>query len=240
MPSKRKTQRSGTDSSPPVVKQSHKKPQSQPLDAKSSDIEEPINYDPYFSGSVVRCGAKKRDGSKCRNLSMENGRCRIHGGKAVPAPEGNKRAVTHGAYESILMSLFTDEEVDMWDNSKNDIMENLDVTLKIMTIRETRMLRRIQVLTDAGDFTMTEVTREKGDTDKGYRDITTKKKTGTLSQIQAIESELTKLQEKKARLLELKHKIENASGKGDVPNFDKYYAALEKTAAEVWGDEDEK
>ncbi|MDR3631390.1 MAG: HGGxSTG domain-containing protein [Desulfocapsaceae bacterium] len=39
----------------------------------------------------VYCGAKTRNGGKCRNHSMMNGRCRMHGGKA-------KSGMDHGRY----------------------------------------------------------------------------------------------------------------------------------------------
>ena len=38
-----------------------------------------------------RCGAKTRSGTPCQNWGMENGRCRMHGGKAG-------RPITHGRY----------------------------------------------------------------------------------------------------------------------------------------------
>ncbi len=33
-----------------------------------------------------RCGAKCRSGEPCKNASMKNGRCRMHGGKSTGAP----------------------------------------------------------------------------------------------------------------------------------------------------------
>ena len=33
-----------------------------------------------------RCGAKCRSGGSCKNASMKNGRCRMHGGKSTGAP----------------------------------------------------------------------------------------------------------------------------------------------------------
>lgn len=42
------------------------------------------------------CGARTRAGSTCNGKPMENGRCRLHGGKATGAPKGNQNAVGHG------------------------------------------------------------------------------------------------------------------------------------------------
>ena len=33
-----------------------------------------------------KCGAKCRTGQPCKNASMKNGRCRMHGGKSTGAP----------------------------------------------------------------------------------------------------------------------------------------------------------
>ena len=45
-----------------------------------------------------RCGARTRSESPCRPPAMPNGRCRMHGGKAPGAPNGNKNALKHGRY----------------------------------------------------------------------------------------------------------------------------------------------
>src|SRR6202040_190210 len=45
-----------------------------------------------------RCGARTRNGSRCRSAAMPNGRCRMHGGMSPGAPKGNKNAFKHGHY----------------------------------------------------------------------------------------------------------------------------------------------
>jgi len=51
-----------------------------------------------------RCEAKNRtNGKRCQNFAMPNGRCRMHGGKAVPATKGSKRALKHGLYATGLL-----------------------------------------------------------------------------------------------------------------------------------------
>jgi len=50
----------------------------------------------YFKAS--RCGAKTRKGTSCKAPAMENGRCRLHGGKSTGAPIGNQHARRHGQY----------------------------------------------------------------------------------------------------------------------------------------------
>ena len=47
-----------------------------------------------------KCGAKTRQGTRCASPSMENGRCRMHGGKSTGAPKGNRNAWKHGKYSN--------------------------------------------------------------------------------------------------------------------------------------------
>lgn len=54
------------------------------------------------------CGAKTRNGSKCKNAGMKNGRCRLHGGLSTGPAKGARNALKHGMYSR----LFTDEQLD--------------------------------------------------------------------------------------------------------------------------------
>lgn len=46
------------------------------------------------------CGAKTRNGLPCKSPSMQNGRCRMHGGKSTGAPLGNSNALKDGHYSA--------------------------------------------------------------------------------------------------------------------------------------------
>lgn len=52
------------------------------------------------------CGAKTRSGKPCKNRAMQNGRCRMHGGKSTGAPsekmKKNKNSTTHGLFSRYL------------------------------------------------------------------------------------------------------------------------------------------
>ena len=56
--------------------------------------------------NAPRCGAKTRKGAACRAPAMQNGRCRMHGGKATGprTPEGLERSRKanwkHGDYSA--------------------------------------------------------------------------------------------------------------------------------------------
>jgi len=181
------------------------------------------------------CGAKTRSGLPCRNRAMANGRCRMHGGKSTGAPKGNKNAVKTGEYETIWMDALDPEERVLFHVVDTDVLKQIDEELRLITIRERRMLQRIERLRAAGDFT---VVRHTVGIEKGKR-TNLQESEGTLGQIQAIEEALTRVQEKKAKLLELKHKIETANGKTDEPVDDGFLEALEGKAAEVWSDDGE-
>ena len=53
----------------------------------------------YAMHRVRRCGAKTRRGTPCKAPAMRGRkRCRMHGGKLLGAPHGNRFAWKHGAY----------------------------------------------------------------------------------------------------------------------------------------------
>ena len=59
-----------------------------------------------LANALPRCGARRRDGQRCRGAAMPNGRCRIHGGKSTGprTPEGLERSRRcnwkHGYYSA--------------------------------------------------------------------------------------------------------------------------------------------
>lgn len=74
-----------------------------------------------------RCGATCRDGSPCQSYPIRGAnRCRMHGGQSPGgdgAPEGNSRAVTHGAYadqKKLYSQEFSERECDLADRIFED------------------------------------------------------------------------------------------------------------------------
>lgn len=163
---------------------------------------------------------------------MANGRCRMHGGKSTGPPKGNKNAVKTGEYETIWLDALEDDERVLFHAVDTDVLRQIDEEIRLITIRERRMLQRIERLRQAGDFT---VVRKTVGTDKDKR-TNLQESEGTLGQIQAIEEALTRVQEKKAKLLELKHKIETTPGRIGEPADDGFLEALAGKVAEVWDD----
>lgn len=82
---------------------------------------------------MARCGAKTRSGRPCKGPAMENGRCRMHGGKATKTHAGNQNAAKHGIYSQHL----TEEERAAWDEIE---LGRVDDELRLTRIRLARAL----------------------------------------------------------------------------------------------------
>lgn len=111
-----------------------------------------------------------------------------------------------------MVSTFDVQERKVYREAPTDPVEALEHELRLTTVREARMLKRIHTLqcsADADGMTTVEITRKTGigadeDSDDGTGpiDITTTKRRGVLGQIQDIEEALTRVQANKARLVE--------------------------------------
>jgi uncharacterized protein YjcR len=172
-----------------------------------------------------RCGAKTRGGNLCKNGAMANGRCRMHGGKAG-APKANRNAVTTGEHEAIWMDALEDDERVFFDVIKTDVLQQLDDDIKLYTLRERRMLKRIQSL-NGKDLNVVTYEQRQG-VDQGQKskyDVV--KRENAIDQIQRIEDALTRVQDKKAKLLEMKHKIQDGDNSDETADW---VTAVQKVA----------
>lgn len=181
---------------------------------------------------------------------MKNGKCHMHGGKSTgpkdrealsEAMMGNKNnKPTTGEFEYIGIDTMTDEEKRLIASVNLQVTVLLDHEIQLMTLREYRMMNRIKQLTEAGDFTTTQIEEERGIGSSRFKRTNIRKeiKQGTLGQIQAIEEALTRLQGKKARVLELKHNIESETGgTKDTSGIERFLMALNSAAKNVWSGE---
>ncbi|WDL98138.1 HGGxSTG domain-containing protein [Alicyclobacillus sp. ALC3] len=164
------------------------------------------------------CGAKTRDGHPCKNHSMKNNRCRMHGGKSTGAPpekmKGNKNAVTTGEHESIWMDAFDDTERQLYGQVDVDAMQQIENEIRLLDIRERRMLLRIKKLADGPAMTIATVDRsELSNRQVGQSKGTNTRLESVMEQIQRIEEALTRVQERKAKFIALRHQIEFAEWK---------------------------
>jgi uncharacterized protein YjcR len=185
-----------------------------------------------------RCGAKLRGRDiYCENWAMENGRCRLHGGKSAGggAPKGSKNALKTGEYETIWADSLYDNELEWLELVKLDVESQLNEEIRLMTIRERRMMHRIEELNQE-DFTETEIVSEteQGFGKAGAIDVTRNsvKQVSTLDQINKIEEALTRVQEKKAKLLDLKWKIQQTTD-GDDGSLEQLVQVIEMSRKAV-------
>ena len=138
-----------------------------------------------------------------------------------------------GYTESVWKEVLSEEEMEMFLGINENERLNALEELGILTIRERRMLKRIQDLLEH-DFTVTEIEQETGITEKGPVNKKKVKKQAVLGQVQAIEEALTRVQTAKLNVIKTLHEIQvNLGGSVDV---NVYVNALNAQAEEVWGD----
>ncbi|MFB5193059.1 HGGxSTG domain-containing protein [Alicyclobacillus fastidiosus] len=163
------------------------------------------------------CGAKTRSGDPCKNAPMANGRCRMHGGKSTgPPPEkmkGNKNAVVTGERETIWR--FSDDERSWLSYVDRDVLIQLDHEIDLVTVRERRMLQRIDELTAGNEMGPVSVDRSRGEDANGQSRHETLHAEAKLERIQRIEEALTRVQNTKIKLLQAKFDVLSRIDKDD-------------------------
>lgn len=181
-------------------------------------------------GNVTKRGAPKgnknavgnRGGAPPGNQNAKGNR----GGSGGPA--GNKKAVTTGEYETIWMDALEEDEQELVEQIDTDPVQQADEAIKLLTIRERRMLQRIGKLM-AG---LTEKQRRVLSELKAIKEVMTvhDEKTGitktipvtrhdlvesqieetsyrAIEDIIALEEALTRVQDKKLKAIDLKNKF---------------------------------
>lgn len=126
------------------------------------------------------------------------------GNKGGAAPKGNKNAVTTGAYENLLNTVFSEDERKLYESPIEDEKKILEKEINLLEIRKFRMLKRIEDLKNkASEMTVVKITKKIGD-----KEGTTTEVENVIAQIQRIEAALTQIQESKRRYMETLKKIE--------------------------------
>lgn len=169
-----------------------------------------------------------------------------HGGAA---PEGNKNAVTTGEFEALLFDCLDPEEKQLAAAVPNDKEQLLFQEIQLLTVRERRMLKRIENLRQA-DFTT--VSRKSGIEKGKMTDLSEDR--ATLGQIQNIEDALTRVQARKQAAIDSLHrfgvddarlqielmKLDMAAlklgGQETEVEEDGFLEALNTEAGDLWGD----
>lgn len=116
--------------------------------------------------------------------------------------------MTTGEYESIWMDALEDDETQLFGRVNTDELKQIDQQIRLTEIRERRMLKRIQTLMRGPELVdSTEITVDGNSVQFGVSTQRTLTKEASLDRIQRIEEALTRVQERKAKLIELKHKL---------------------------------
>ena len=190
------------------------------------------------------------------------------GNRNATGPPGNKNAVTTGEFETLLFDCLEPDEQQLAAAVQLDKEQLLLQEIQLLTVRERRMLKRIDNLKHAADEQtasrydlevppgMTAVSY-KGGVEKGKLTDMVEHR-GTLGQIQSIEDALTRVQAQKQRAIETLHrfgyddarlelemmKVEMAAlklgGQETEQEDDGFLSALNAEAGSLWeGDEDD-
>lgn len=196
--------------------------------------------------------AKRKRGAQPGNKNSSGG------------PLGNKKAVTTGEFETLLFDCLDPEERQLAQAVPEDKMQLLLQEIQLLTVRERRMLKRIELLRKSadevgatlyGDSGMTVVSRKIG-IEKG-EETDLLEYQGKLGQIQSVEDALTRVQARKQRAIEALHKfgyddarleletmkIEltalKLGGQDTEVKDDGFMTALNGAAGSLWGDEND-
>ena len=203
--------------------------------------------------------AKKRGG--------QPGNRNAEGNKGGSAPKQNKNAVKTGEFETLFFDALEPEEMRLIGMVQPDKEQLLLQEIQLLTVRERRMLKRIDSLksleglpgpVDTEDNKLLpgmSVVRGSTGYDKGKM-IDIREYEGILGQIQTIEDALTRVQARRQRAIEALHKfgyddarleleamkfeleLSKQDGSGEEKEDDGFMEAMNATASDVWGDAD--
>lgn len=182
-----------------------------------------------------------------------------HGGTGPP---GNKNAVKTGEFETLFFDTLEPEERELIGMIQLDKEQLLLQEIQLLTVRERRMLKRIEAIKDPVELLadgeelegMTAVKIQKG-IEKG-KATNLKECQGKLGQIQAVEDALTRVQARKQKAIDSLHrfgfddarleielmKVEvtalKLGGQESELEDDGFLSALNAEAEELWSDVD--
>lgn len=202
---------------------------------------------------------KKQNWKRESNLSITHiGNTNAIGNSGGPgAPEGNKRALTTGEYETILQSALTEEEQILFENieiqSKRALIER---EYKMLRVREHRISKRITAIQNKEkDMNVERIVKRQYNSNSSNEIETVTEATNVINPLQKLEDSLTRVQEALRRCIDSLHKMENddrkleldiirlemEAAKEDSTNTedlkdDSFIKALNETTEGVWND----
>lgn len=167
---------------------------------------------------VATARKRSQSGTRGKGAPIGNRNAVGHGGTP-----GNQNALKTGEYAAIWMDTLTEDEQALCDVIDTDPLTQIDENIRLLTIRERRMLANIKALKDKKDLAETEeVYREDRNADGELRlkEMTRYRKL-LIDKIILAEEALTRVQEKKLRAIETKYKMmKDAEGKAQEQNLE--------------------
>lgn len=174
------------------------------------------------------------------------------GNRGGAAPKGNKNAVTTGEFETLFFDCLDPEEYRLAQSVPKDKEQLLLQEIQLLTVRERRMLKRIENLKQV-EFT---TVSKKSGIEKGKKTDLSEDH-ATLGQIQHIEDALTRVQARKQAAIDSLHRygVDDArleielmrldlqtlklGGQETEIEGDGFLEALNTKAGDLWGDSDD-
>lgn len=87
----------------------------------------------------------KRTGERCKRFCAPGKTvCKWHGGNSCGPPKGNKNALKHGAYETIVRETLFDDEIKFAEKISFDTVEILKEQIRMLRIKELRIAKRMK------------------------------------------------------------------------------------------------
>lgn len=102
------------------------------------------------NGNVTKRGAPKGNKNARGNKGGKAppGNQNAKGNKGGAAPKGNKNAVTTGEYETIMWDYLDEDEKELFESIETDPLYQIDITIRELSIRQRRMMKRIKRIED--------------------------------------------------------------------------------------------
>lgn len=177
-----------------------------------------------------RSGAPKGN-QNAKGHGAPKGNKNATGNRGGKPPPGNKNAVTTGEYETIMWDYLDDDEKELFGAIETDPLYQIDITIRELSIRQRRMMKRIKKLEDG----LTEPERRVLQELKDLKDIHVVEKDGVevkvpvktsalvvteieetqyrkLDDIMNIEEALTRISNQLVKAIKQKHDIERSRG----------------------------
>ncbi|MEY8356806.1 phage terminase small subunit [Lachnospiraceae bacterium 54-53] len=194
----------------------------------------------------------------CTQKGGQPGNKNAIGNKGGAAPEKNKNAVKTGEFEALFFDALEEDEKQLISMVQLDKEQLLLQEIQLLTVRERRMLKRIEDIKQAAADQIE--SDAPGMTAVKYRigiDENTTEYTGALGQIQSVEDALTRVQARKQKAIDSLHrygyddarlelemmKVELEIMKQDNPDpeteDDGFMKAMNGIASDVWEETDE-